>query len=130
LIFIDKLKENKMSFYRTLLAVVASAAIALPAFADDNMSATATTSTEATATQSATEANTASAEQIKVNLNKATVKELIKVKGLNTSKARSIVAYRKKHGDFKSTDELKQVKGFKKMKEENLKEISDQLVIE
>lgn len=121
-----------MSFYRTLLAAVAAIVIASPVFADDT--ATTEAMTNGTTVQQATEATDTTAaatmEQTKINLNKATVKELMKVKGLNASKARSIVAYRKKHGDFKSTDDLTHVKGFKKMKAESLKEIADQLTIE
>lgn len=54
----------------------------------------------------------------------------MKVKGINASKARAIVAYRKKHGDFKSTDDLAKVKGFTKMKPDQLKAIQDQLSVE
>lgn len=71
----------------------------------------------------------APAAEAKVNLNKATVKELIKVEGLNAAKAKAIVAYRKKQGDFKTVDDLSQVKGFKKMKADELKKITDQLEI-
>jgi competence protein ComEA len=133
-----------MSFYRSLLAAVAAVAIASPVFADD---AAATNSTNesnqavqvnenanaapaASEEKAAASAESVSADQAKVNLNKATVKELAKVKGLNVSKAKSVVAYRKKHGDFKSTDELSNVKGFKKLKPEALKEIADQLTVE
>jgi|SRR5579862_2110247 len=127
-----------MSFYRTLLAAVAAVAIASPVFADDtaatqgtNEAAPAMQVSDNTSAQApAGDAAAATAEQAKVNLNKATVKELVKVKGLNASKAKAIVAYRKKHGDFKSTDDLSSVKGFKKMKPETLKEITDQLSVE
>lgn len=115
-----------MSFYRTLLVLVAALALALPAYADD----TAAANPASNAAQPAIQANASAAEQTKINLNNATVKELIKVKGITAPKARSIIAYRKKHGSFKSTDDLKQVKGFKKMKGDSLKEISDQLTIE
>jgi competence protein ComEA len=126
-----------MSFYRTILAAVAAAAIASPVFADDTTMGPATTDNSApVATQSADQApattdatTTATAEQTKVDLNKATAKELMKVKGLNAAKARAIVAYRKKHGDFKSTDDLSNVKGFKRIKPELLKEIQDQLSV-
>ena len=132
-----------MSFYRTILAAVAAVAIASPVFADDAASTTPST-TDATpaATQStdnsaamqqsttSTDQQAATSEQTKVNLNKATAKELMKVKGINAAKARAIVAYRKKHGDFKSTDDLSNVKGFKKMKPEMMKEIQDQTSVE
>lgn len=112
-----------MSFYRALLATVVAAAIASPVFADD-----------AAATQNATEATpavqTSDAAATKIDLNKATAKELMKVKGLNAPKARAIVAYRKKHGEFKTMDDLMNVKGFKKMNEEKMQEISSQLSVD
>ncbi|MBV9575116.1 MAG: helix-hairpin-helix domain-containing protein [Gammaproteobacteria bacterium] len=132
-----------MSFYRTLLAAVAAVAIASPVFADETANATQNpaneaaapaaqqvadnSSTQPTATTGA-EQNTPAAES-KVNLNKASAKELTKVKGINASKAKAIVAYRKKHGDFKSIEDLKKVKGFTKIKSDSLKSIEDQLDI-
>lgn len=116
-----------MSFYRTILAAVAAVAIATPVFADDT--ANTTTTTEATTTTQTTDTTSATTDA-KVNVNKASAKELMKVKGLNASKARSIVAYRKKHGDFKSIEDLNNVKGFKKVKPDTMKEIQDQLTVE
>ena len=137
-----------MSFYRTLLAAVAAVVIASPVFAEDaaqpaentseamqlsdNSSAAATDNSAQATQQTSSDQTTAAADptDVKVNLNKATVKDLMKLKGMNASKARSIVAYRKKHGDFKSTDDLANVKGFKKLKSDKLKEITDQLTVE
>ena len=134
-----------MSFYRTLLAAVAAIAIASPVFADDTAqpasdnSAPAATSTDtgspaATDNSAAPSDQSASSDQSAaastVDLNKATAKDLMKVKGINASKARAIVAYRKKHGDFKSTDDLAKLKGFTKMKPDALKAVTDQLGVE
>lgn len=47
-----------------------------------------------------------------VNLNTATVEQLDAVKGIGTGKAKAIVEYRNKNGQFKSVDDLKNVKGF------------------
>ena len=134
-----------MSFYRTFIAAVAAIAISTQVFdAETNNDAannpansttqsladnSASTDTSATTTPS-DQQTMSSAEQTKININKATAKDLMKIKGLNAAKARSIVAYRKKHGDFKSIDDLSNVKGFKKMKTDNLKEIQDQLSID
>ena len=63
----------------------------------------------------------------KTNLNNATAQELLLVKGLNTSKVRAIIAFRKKHTSFKSLEELRQVKGMKRLKPNEMKEIQDQL---
>lgn len=114
-----------MSFYRSLIAAIAAIAIASPVFADDTMSTTGSQSTEATTTTT-----TASTEQTtKVDINAASVTDLVKVKGLSRAKAKAIVSYREKNGKFTSLDDLNNVKGFKKMKTEKLKEIQDQLTI-
>lgn len=128
-----------MSFYRSILAAVAAVAIATPVFADDTTAnttsgAAATTATQAdtSATQTATAGDQAAntATDSKVNVNKATASELSKVKGLSMAKAKQIVAYRTKHGDFKTLDDLSNVKGFKKMKPDTMKQIQDQLTAE
>lgn len=108
-----------MSVYRTLLAVLAAACIASPVFADDNAATSSDDQTQAVQTQPAA----------LVNLNTATAKDLMKLKGLNATRARAIVAYRKKHGDFKTTEDLAKVKGFKKMKAETMEEITSQVTV-
>jgi competence protein ComEA len=56
--------------------------------------------------------NLADAEHsAKVNINTATVKELMSLKGIGEKKAESIVEYREKIGSFAMIDELKGVKG-------------------
>jgi competence protein ComEA len=137
-----------MSFYRSLLAAVAAVAIASPVFADDAANAMQNPADEAAAApaaaqqiadNSSTQAtdNSTSTDQqatdqtagAKVSLNSATAKDLMKIKGINAAKAKAIVAYRKKHGDFKTVEDLKKVKGFSKIKAEKLKALEDQLDI-
>ncbi len=125
-----------MSFYRTFIAAVAALGLASVAVAaEPTTTKDATKQPKATVTQPAAK-TTADAQPAadaaqadKVNLNKATAKELAKVQGLNASKARAIVSYRKKHGDFKSVEELKDVKGFKKMDEKTMQDIQAHLTI-
>lgn len=119
-----------MSFYRTLLAAVAAVAIASPVFADDTTNTQGTTGSTMQTTENTTTTTTTETTDGKVNINKATAKELMKVKGLNASKARAIVAYRKKHGEFKATDDITNVKGFKKLNNDTLKTITEQLTVE
>ena len=69
-------------------------------------------------------------QDTKVNINTAAIKELMEVKGMSRVKAKNIITYRKKHGNFKSLDELKLVKGFQKIKDENLKLIQGQLSVD
>ena len=124
-----------MSIYRTLLAAVAAVAIASPVFADD--AATTTTDQSTTTTVQSTDGTTTQTDQqtttttsTKVNLNTASTKDLLKIKGINASKARAIVAYRKKHGDFKSVEDLSKVKGFTKLKATSIKDIEGQVTVE
>jgi competence protein ComEA len=117
-----------MSFYRSALAAIAALALVGPVFADDTTSTGTTGATESTTTQTTT--TTSSTEQTKVDVNKATKEELMKVKGINAAKALSIIKYRKSNGDFKSLDDLSKVTGFKNMNSKTLKGIQDQLSVE
>ncbi len=56
-----------------------------------------------------------------VNINTATQSELEAVKGLGPAKAKAIIIYREAHGNFKSLDELDNVKGFGSASVEKLK---------
>ena len=46
-----------------------------------------------------------------VNINTATKRELTTIKGVGDKRAQDIIDYRKKHGDFKSVDDLQKVPG-------------------
>lgn len=139
-----------MSLYRTIIAAVAAlglgfATSALAAddatltngsgdtkamqTADANNTSNANNMSNMSSDQNNQTQNMAQASDTKVNVNTANAKELMKVKGLSSSKAKSIIAYRKKHGDFKSLDELKDIKGFKKLSDEQMKKITDQLTV-
>jgi competence protein ComEA len=48
----------------------------------------------------------------KVNLNTATVEELIRLPGVGPAKAAAIAAFRQKHGSFARVEDLDRVKGF------------------
>ena len=57
-----------------------------------------------------------------VSLNKATLEELLTLPGIGKSKAEDILNYIKENGEFKTIDEIKEVKGigdalFEKIKE-------------
>jgi len=47
-----------------------------------------------------------------VNLNTASQSELESVKGIGPAKAKAIIDYRTKNGNFKTVDDLKEIKGF------------------
>ncbi len=56
-----------------------------------------------------------------VDLNSATQSELEAVKGIGPAKAKAIVQYREKNGQFKNVDALAEVKGFGKASVAKLK---------
>jgi len=131
-----------MSLYRDLIVAVAAMTLATCVFATDTTGDTTTTTNEnvadtapastsdvQTTTSKTDTTTTTTTTETKVNLNTATAKELMKVKGINAAKAKAIIIYRKKNGDFKSVDELKHVKGLNKLNAEILQAIEDQLTI-
>ncbi len=63
-------------------------------------------------------------EENKVNLNTATVEQLITIKGIGEKTADKIIDYRTKNGAFTSIDELVNVKGIGEKKLEKIKEQS------
>lgn len=115
-----------MSVYRMFITAIAACGIATSVFAADTSDTQ--NVTDNNGTQQVADTSVQGTEQ-KVDLNKASKKELMAVKGLNAAKAKAIISYRKKHGDFKSLDDLKEVKGFNKLSEDQLKSIQDQLTI-
>ena len=56
-----------------------------------------------------------------VNLNTATMEELVALPGIGPSKAQAILDYRNKNGAFKSIEELKDVKGIGAKRYEKIK---------
>ena len=62
-----------------------------------------------------------------INLNKASMKDLMKITGIGKSKAKNIVEYRKKNGFLKEKEELKKVKG---IGNSIFKKISDKIKID
>ena len=119
-----------MSFYRTILAAVAAIALASPVFADDAAQTAPAQSTDTSMQQSTDQSS--DAMQQKVNINTATAKELMKT-GMSAKQARAVIAYRKKNGDFKSVDDLANVKGFKvtkKMTQDMMDKMKAQMTIE
>ncbi len=57
----------------------------------------------------------------KININVATLKELIALPGIGKKKAGAIIAYRTRNGEFNSIDDLGKVKGIGKKILEKIK---------
>ena len=58
----------------------------------------------------------------KVDLNRADKEALMRLPGVGERKAEQILAYRKEHGKFKSTEEIKKIPGIKEKAFEKLKD--------
>lgn len=63
----------------------------------------------------ATDAPVPTNSEIKaVNINTATAEQLSQLDGIGKAKAEAIILYRQQHGQFKSVDDITQVKGIGK----------------
>lgn len=82
------------------------------------------------ATSNPVKTEVSTTQAVKVGLNKSDAKALMQVKGMSAYKAHAIVAYRKQNGEFKTMEDLVKVKGFKRMKPENMKPLTDQLMLD
>jgi len=58
----------------------------------------------------------------RIDLNTASVSELVQIKGIGPKTAAAIVEYRTQHGRFSSVEELSHVKGIGKKKLERIRE--------
>jgi competence protein ComEA len=88
--------------------------------------ALATYSNVTIAAPSEEKAKTVQMHMQKLNLNTATVEQLVSLPGIGKKKASAIVDYRQKNGKFKSLEDLTAVKGIGTKMLEKLK---DQLVV-
>ena len=62
-------------------------------------------------------------ESAKIDLNKASVEDLIKIKGIGEKYAERIVDYRDKNGQFNQIEDIMNVKGIGSKKFESIREL-------
>lgn len=61
-------------------------------------------------------------ESSKIDLNEATVQELVKIKGIGQKYAERIVEYRENNGRFEKIEEIMNIKGIGRKKFESIKD--------
>ena len=65
----------------------------------------------------------ADAEILKININQATLEDLVGTKVLSSKLAAKIIEYRNSHSPFKELQDLKEIKGIGEYRYEKLKEV-------
>ena len=60
--------------------------------------------------------------RIKIDINQALFRELLKIKGIGPVLAKNIIAHRNSHGPFRDSEELKRVRGIGEFKYNRIKE--------
>lgn len=63
------------------------------------------------------------ADAAKIDLNKATVQELVQLKGIGKKYAERIIEYRDSHGKFEKIEDLMKVKGIGQKKFDSIKDL-------
>lgn len=111
-IYLNRFLKN---FCNIMLAVSVLTLVGAPNCMAEKTVATKSTTVKTTATKTPaakTPAKTAKATTGTININTASAEEISSaLKGVGMKKAQAIVAYRKSHGNFKTIDQLKEVKG-------------------
>lgn len=117
-----------MFLYHSILAMFASFLLVTSAVADVKQDISSVSSSQSIAAGKNIPLSSADAANL-ILINQVSTKDLLKIKGVNPTRARAIAMYRRKYGDFKSVDELAKVKGFNKLALEDLHSIQAQISV-
>ena len=106
------LKLNNLSIFALVLGLSCAASSSYAAISKENLDKQTRNYNQSTVTEKQISKPASSPKKIqeKVSINKATTEELQKVKYIGKVKAKAIVDYRTANGEFKSLDDLLQVK--------------------
>ena len=78
---------------------------------EGNMSCDTKCKTEVIEVNNCIETNENKNNDEKININTASLEELLKISGIGESKAKNIIEYREKNGQFKNIEEIKNING-------------------
>jgi|GEM_PF-6903666 len=113
---VDELKQHNESIEDTQQVIIQATLQQIAEPKIDDLALT------VVAQESDYEENTSTSNSDKVNINTATVEQLLQLKGIGPAKAKAIVAERERGGPYTSIEDIKRVKGIGEKIYQSIKE--------